>query len=69
MVEVFKTDVADASQSQLLEYVLSSEFSDYKVNFDLSDCDKILRIESNKINVNKVLSIVNRLGYQCHVLA
>ena len=33
MVEVFKTDVADYSQSQLLEYVLSSEFSDYKVNF------------------------------------
>ena len=69
MVEVFKTDVADALQSQLLEYVLSGEFSDYKVNFDLSDCDKILRIESNKINVGKVLSIVNRLGYQCQVLA
>lgn len=69
MVEVFKTDVADASQSQLLEYVLSSEFSDYKINFDLSDCDKILRIESNKVNVGKVLSIVNRLGYHCQVLA
>lgn len=69
MVEVFKTDVADSSQSQLLEYVLSGEFSDYKVNFDLSDCDKILRIESTKINVGKVLSVVNRLGYQCQVLA
>jgi hypothetical protein len=69
MVEVFKTDVTDSSQSQLLEYVLSSEFSDYKVNFDLSDCDNILRIESSKINVGKVLSIVNRLGYQCQVLA
>jgi hypothetical protein len=69
MVEVFKTDVADNVQSQLLEFVLSGEFSDYKVNFDLSDCDKILRIESSKINVARVLSIVNGLGYQCQVLS
>ncbi len=68
MVEVFKTDVDDTTQSNLLEYVLSGEFTDYKVNFDLSDCDRILRIESSHINVDRVLSVVNGLGYRCQVL-
>ena len=68
MVEVFKTDVVDTTESRSLSFVLSKEFADYKINFDLSDCDRILRIESQNINVDKVLSIVNGMGYQCQVL-
>jgi hypothetical protein len=69
MVEVFKTDVDDTTQSSLLEYVLSGVFSDYKINFDLSDCDRILRVESSQVNVQRVVSIVNGLGYHCQVLS
>ena len=68
MVEVFKTDVVDTTESTSLTFVLSKEFVDYKINFDLSDCDRILRIESQNINVDRVLSIVNGMGYQCQVL-
>jgi len=68
MVEVFKTDVVDTTESRSLTFVLSKEFVDYKINFDLSDCDRILRIESQNINVDRVLSIVNGMGYQCQVL-
>lgn len=69
MVEVFKTDVSNANESWSIGFVLSKEFTDSKINFDLSDCDKVLRIESPRtINVDRVQSIVNGLGYQCQVL-
>lgn len=69
MVEVFKTDVTDKNESWSIGFVLSKEFSGSKINFDLSDCDKVLRIESpQQINVDKVLSIVKGLGYRCQVM-
>lgn len=47
MVEVFKTNVSD---QQLAEVLLEKIHLIYRycfANFDLEDCDKILRVESN----------------------
>ena len=44
MIEVFKTNVKDKTQSQVLIEMIHSAFPTYKVNFDLEDCDKILRV-------------------------
>ena len=46
MVEVFKTNVHDVDQVNLLLNQIHNTFKGYKANFDLEDCDKILRIVS-----------------------
>jgi hypothetical protein len=65
MVEVFKTDVADLFQSAVITLSIYEEFPDYEVSFDLSDYQKILRVEGQKIDVNKVIALVHKEGYRC----
>jgi len=45
MVEAFKTNVQKKAQSKMLLCILSEAFPSFKINFDLSDCDKVLRVE------------------------
>ena len=47
MIEVFKTNVDDRVQANLLVDQIHQTYSDYKANFDLEDCDKILRVASS----------------------
>ena len=69
MVEVFSTNVSDAYYAQLLVRRIHSRFPGYRANFDLTDCDRILRIESNsQINQPEVIAIIHRFGYHASVL-
>lgn len=68
MVEVFKTNVNDAELAQQLIQKLLNYFSFFKVNFDLDDCDKILRIEGDYIMPEKVIELVLDHGCFCQVL-
>jgi len=43
-------------------------FPNAKVNFDLSDCDKILRIDCHSLILTGVIDTVNRRGHNCEVL-
>ncbi|MBK8603962.1 MAG: hypothetical protein IPN87_13160 [Saprospiraceae bacterium] len=45
MVEIFKTNVKKKKRSEKVVSLLSMKYPDLKINFDLEDCDKILRIE------------------------
>lgn len=45
MTEIFKTNVQTEIEALLLTRLLGKIFSEAKINFDLEDCDKILRIE------------------------
>ncbi|MGN6638131.1 MAG: methyltransferase type 11 [Mucilaginibacter sp.] len=67
-VEVFKTNVRYKRQAKMLLEVLSTSFPRFKINFDLEDCDKILRIEGKKIPQQKITALVTGRGYQCSVL-
>lgn len=70
MVEVFKTTVSESTQSDLLTRQLENEFHDYKVNFDLEDCDNILRVECRNglIQSSNIINFLQRLGYSAQVL-
>lgn len=59
-VEIFKTDVSSELIGEIILSKLKNNFPAYKVNFDLDDCDKILRVESKNgnIEVNKILVLV-----------
>ena len=68
MVEVFKTNVQKKSQSKMLLSVLSETFPSFKINFDLSDCDKVLRVEGDDIKAFRIMIVVKEYGFNCEML-
>ena len=68
MVEVFKTNVQHKELAEQLVSALQDRIDFCKINFDLADCDKILRVEGKQICVETVIEILNTHGLQCEVL-
>ena len=68
MVEVFKTDVYEEERSLAIVQTLLQYFPDNKINFDLEDCDKILRIEGENILSERIKELLNEAGHRCEVL-
>jgi hypothetical protein len=68
MIEVFKTDVRQAHQADTLISELLQHFPDSKINFDLDDCDRILRIEGLNFLADKVMSLLRENGFYCRLL-
>ncbi len=69
MVEVFKTNVYEEKDAVQLVNQLQKASANYKVNFDLDDCDKILRIESSEsIDFGNIIFILKKYGFQAEVL-
>ena len=68
MVEVFKTNVEELKASKQIIQLLLEQFPSHKINFDLDDCDKILRVDGNNIPAKKVIELVNENGYECEIL-
>lgn len=70
MVEVFKTNVVDGKQANQLVLAIQNNFSGYHVNFDLDDCDHILRIENedDRIDSDLIIKLVQDHGFTAEVL-
>jgi len=68
MVEVFKTDVQKKAQGKMLVCILSEAFPSFKINFDLSDCDKVLRVEGDTMEAFRIIMLVKEYGFNCEVL-
>ncbi|HYK55461.1 MAG TPA: hypothetical protein VEV15_03215 [Flavisolibacter sp.] len=68
MVEVYKTNVGQASEAGRLVELLLKHFPDCKINFDLQDCDKILRVEGEGFAPERIAMLVHTNGFMCNVL-
>jgi hypothetical protein len=68
MVEVFKTNVQVHEDANDLVGLLRQHYPGHKINFDLHDCDKILRIEGSQISIHNIMQLVNNSGFDCSVL-
>jgi hypothetical protein len=68
MVEVFKTNVQKKAQSKMLLCILSEAFPSFKINFDLSDCDKVLRVEGDNMEALRIMILVKKHGFTCELL-
>ena len=68
MVEAFKTNVQKKTQSRMLLCILSEAFPSFKINFDLSDCDKVLRVEGDDIEAWRIMTLVTEHGFKCEIL-
>lgn len=52
MVEIFRTNVRGVSKANSIIEELFEQFPSYHFNFDLSDCDRILRVESRNGSID-----------------
>ena len=70
MVEVFKTNVQHRDQAEMLIEQIHQIFVDYKANFDLDDCDRILRVESagKLVHSSPVIELLKYYGFEAEVL-
>ena len=70
MVEVFKTNVNERGHADMLIDLIHKTFIDYKANFDLWDCDKILRVEcrTGLIITTPLIDLLKEFGFQAEVL-
>lgn len=67
-VLVFKTSVADPLIVKALKPSLDKLVGEGKWNFDLADCDKILRIASASIKAESAIELMSHFGVQCSEL-
>jgi hypothetical protein len=70
MVEVFKTNVKQHHDAEYLVRLIHDSFVDYCANFDLHDCDNILRVKSKTGSVHAagLVSLLQRCGFDAQVL-
>jgi hypothetical protein len=68
MVEVFKTNVYGVRRSKILTAKLQEHFPACRINFDLEDCDKILRLEGAGCCPVRVIELLKHNGYHCELL-
>lgn len=68
MIEVFKTDISNNTTAKAILKVLKLSFPSANFNFDLNDCDKILRAESNENISQQIIEVINSQGFICKVL-
>jgi hypothetical protein len=68
MIYVFKTSVKTKTQAKKLKLHIDQILPDAKWNFDLTDCDKVLRIDSEENVVLKIIDLLNIHNYSCEEL-
>lgn len=70
-VEVFKTNVQVARHARILAEEMEKRCPSYEVNFDLDDCDRIMRVVSRggAVEVSVVVAMMKSLGFTAEVLA
>jgi hypothetical protein len=70
MIEVFKTNVEDPNEAIWLIDQITRIFSDYVVNFDLEDCDRVMRVKREKgtIDSTAIIALLSTSGFAAEVL-
>lgn len=68
MVEVFRTNISEEKMADSILQKLVSHLPESYVNFDLEDCDRILRIENCTVHAMDVIQIVKQNGFECELL-
>ena len=68
MIYVFKTSVKTKVQAKNLKPHFARLLPNVKWNFDLDDCDNILRIDSNENVVLAVTDLLNDHRFDCEEL-
>jgi hypothetical protein len=65
---VFATNVEKPRQVSRIKPLLTAVSEIIHWNFDLEDCDKILRVEVNGLSPCHIQTLLNTAGFECHEL-
>lgn len=68
MVEVFKTNITCAHTAAALTADLQRMYPSSSVNFDLEDCDRVLRIKGDDIHAPLIVAHLSTMGHECEVM-
>ncbi|UAY51518.1 hypothetical protein [Ferruginibacter albus] len=68
MIEVFKTNITCKETAAAIVIQLQSKLPHAKINFDLHDCDNILRVDAPHDMVQLVTAHLADAGFYCEVL-
>jgi hypothetical protein len=68
MIEAFKTNIDCGEQALHIIKELKITFTNLEISVDLDDCDKVLRIEGDKFNPAKVISILTEVNVDCYIM-
>lgn len=67
-VLVFKTSVSKRTQVDKVSLLLEGMPAIARWNFDLEDCDNILRIVTDRLSGRQVESVLQTAGFDCKEL-
>ncbi len=65
---IFKTDIVDHQSYNKLADFLNQQSDVIRWNLDMQDCDHVLRIESEKENIEFYMLAINNLSIICEEL-
>ncbi|OJV90977.1 MAG: hypothetical protein BGO34_22080 [Bacteroidia bacterium 44-10] len=68
MIEVFRTNLQTQEQVNLMLDLLSKSFPACRINIDLEDKDKIVRVEGIRIDTERIIQIFVHNNFMCEIL-
>ena len=68
MIELVRTNVEIPGEAALLAGKLAETLPGSRINFDLDDCDRILRIEAVSVQPEDIRRLLSMAGYLCERL-
>jgi hypothetical protein len=68
MIFVFKTSVATKHEVRVLKPLFDSLLAREQWNFDLDDCDRILRVDCEESSAIKIIDLLSSHKFTCEEL-
>jgi hypothetical protein len=62
---IFKTNVSSKRKVSMVRHLLTSVSAIKQWNFDLEDCDKVLRVETVGLGPAYVETLLQNAGFDC----
>jgi hypothetical protein len=67
-IEIFKTNVSSESMALKLIEELVIQHENVRFNFDLDDCDRILRAEGTELKLKDIQEQLTLAGFNCELI-
>lgn len=67
-VEIFKTNVENITDATRILSEPQEIYPALRINFDLDDCDHILRVEGFEPDVERIQDYLLQSGYRCNLI-
>jgi hypothetical protein len=68
MIEIYKTNIDNEREIAIVLDLLRVQYHHAKINFDLDDCDRILRIKGRNVCSLNVIKLLTENGFECSLL-